>query len=272
MSKGSRIKDLTSSEAAALLGVSLATIKRWADAGILSAVRTAGGHRRFERNAIEKLSESPLLATGLEVDRWMRQLLECDDGLPTEATLLVERSKAEGWFAVAEALGAMLDEVGRRWQEGRLSVSDEHVLSARLCRALAHVSATLPVRAGAPRALLATLEGEGHTLGLSLVELCVREWGWATTWEGRETPVPELERIVSRGRSGALLLSSSIAGDPAQLTAAAHQLAAACRSARVGLVMGGRGSWPDPPPFGRVLRSFRDLRGWMARFERGFLS
>jgi hypothetical protein len=67
------------------------------------------------------------------------------------------------------------------------------------------------------------------------------------------------------------MLSASVRAEPAQLAAAAQRLGAVCRSARVGLVMGSRGSWPDPPPFGRVLGSFRDLRGGMARFERGLL-
>src|SRR5687767_7156732 len=40
-------KNLTSRQAARLLGASEASVKRWADGGLLPAVRTAGGHRRF---------------------------------------------------------------------------------------------------------------------------------------------------------------------------------------------------------------------------------
>ena len=39
----------TSSQAAAYLGVSLATIRRWTDAGHVSCYRTPGGQRRFSR-------------------------------------------------------------------------------------------------------------------------------------------------------------------------------------------------------------------------------
>lgn len=38
---------MTSKDAARLLGVSEASVKRWADAGLLPAEKTAGGHRRF---------------------------------------------------------------------------------------------------------------------------------------------------------------------------------------------------------------------------------
>jgi excisionase family DNA binding protein len=39
----------TSSQAARYLGVSLATIRRWTDAGHISCYRTPGGQRRFSR-------------------------------------------------------------------------------------------------------------------------------------------------------------------------------------------------------------------------------
>lgn len=269
--KRARTDELTTSEVAELLRITPATVKRWADAELLPSTRTAGGHRRFERAAIEKQHPHPPLVTGLETDRWVDQLLHSDDGLSLDGALMTERSKVEGWFAVAEEFGPALDELGRRWEQGTLSILEEHVVSARLSRGLGRIAASLPVRSEAPRVFLATLEGEAHTLGLSLAELCVREWGWKTTWAGRETPTSELERLASRGGAAALVLSASICGDPSELAEAARHLGAVCRSARVGLLMGGRGPWPDPPPFGVVLRNFRELRRWMARLERGHL-
>ncbi len=43
----------TSSQAAQYVGVSLATIRRWADAGHLSCYRTPGGQRRFSREQLD---------------------------------------------------------------------------------------------------------------------------------------------------------------------------------------------------------------------------
>jgi excisionase family DNA binding protein len=43
----------TSSEAAHYLGVSLATIRRWTDAGHISCYRTPGGQRRFSRTQLD---------------------------------------------------------------------------------------------------------------------------------------------------------------------------------------------------------------------------
>ncbi len=43
----------TSSQAAVYLGVSLATIRRWTDAGHISCYRTPGGQRRFSRAQLD---------------------------------------------------------------------------------------------------------------------------------------------------------------------------------------------------------------------------
>jgi excisionase family DNA binding protein len=48
----------TSSQAARYLGVSLATIRRWADAGHLACYRTPGGQRRFSRDQLDAFVES----------------------------------------------------------------------------------------------------------------------------------------------------------------------------------------------------------------------
>ncbi len=42
----------TSSQAARYLGVSLATVRRWADAGHIDCYRTPGGQRRFSRDQL----------------------------------------------------------------------------------------------------------------------------------------------------------------------------------------------------------------------------
>lgn len=47
-------RTLTTSEAAAMLGVSVPTIRLWADSGRVPCHRTAGGHRRFE---VEELAD-----------------------------------------------------------------------------------------------------------------------------------------------------------------------------------------------------------------------
>ena len=49
---------LSTSQAASALGVSLGTIRRWADMGYLESYRTPGGQRRFSVEQIEQFLET----------------------------------------------------------------------------------------------------------------------------------------------------------------------------------------------------------------------
>lgn len=49
---------LSTAQTARELGVSLSTVRRWADQGHLASIRTPGGQRRFSREAIETFLRS----------------------------------------------------------------------------------------------------------------------------------------------------------------------------------------------------------------------
>jgi excisionase family DNA binding protein len=59
-----RPKHLSISEAAAELGVSVATLRRWVDAGKIPAIRLPSGYRRFDPAELERFRAS--LRTGGE--------------------------------------------------------------------------------------------------------------------------------------------------------------------------------------------------------------
>ncbi len=58
----------TSSQAARYLGVSLATIRRWTDAGHVSCYRTPGGQRRFAREQLDEFISSMHRDGAVEVE------------------------------------------------------------------------------------------------------------------------------------------------------------------------------------------------------------
>jgi len=62
-------------EAAAELGVSAATVRRACDAGVLDCRRSPGGHRRFERAALEGLTRDRLLRSARDGDVGEREVL-----------------------------------------------------------------------------------------------------------------------------------------------------------------------------------------------------
>ncbi|CNF31788.1 MerR family transcriptional regulator [Mycobacterium tuberculosis] len=81
---------------AALTGVSVRTIRFYCDEGVLEPERSAGGHRRFDRSAVDRL-------------RLVRRLRALGLGLPAIAAVLTgERSLAEAVAAERRAADAEL--------------------------------------------------------------------------------------------------------------------------------------------------------------------
>lgn len=241
---------LSTQDVARLAGVGATAVKRWSEAGLLRCVRTPGGHRRFPRAAVEGF----LRARGAEapVDRepWVGALLEASDPHGLAALLLAERGRAGAWHRVAELAAQALARLGELWAAGAVSVLEEHLASERLVRALARIGEGIPLDPRAPRALLACADGDDHTLGLALVELVLREAGWATAWAGRRTPAPELRRGLERGARMLCVSASMASADAVGLRRQADELGRIARAAGAALALGGAGAWPARPRVG----------------------
>jgi excisionase family DNA binding protein len=256
---------ITTREAARLAGVGPTAVKRWADAGLLRCLRTAGGHRRFRRGEVARLVGGRPEGSALEREPWVGALLHSADARALEAFLLAERARAGSWDRVAAVAGEALAEVGRLGREGAVTILEEHLASERLARALARAAEAIPLAPDAPRALLACAEGDEHTLGLALVEIVLREAGWAALWAGRRTPVADLESAVRAGKVAMLAVSASEASvDALALRRQAESLGRSCRAAGVLLALGGRGRWPDRPRHGTRFTEFEAFHRWAA--------
>ena len=235
-----------------LAGVGPTAVKRWADQGVLPCVKTAGGHRRFERREVQKFLEA---TRGSSAASFVDLLLQTD-GLGVEARLLTERSRLGSWLAVVEMLGGALAELGQRWRAGRVTILQEHLASERLARALARISDAMPLQPGAPRCILACAEGDRHALGLSLVEVALREAGWATLWAGQDTPASDLAEVAQAGGAEMIAVSASSATTDAEgLRRQAELIGEACAKAGVTLGLGGGGAWPEAPTHGHRFRA-----------------
>lgn len=261
---------LTTTEAAALAAVAPSTIKRWADQGVLPSVRTAGGHRRFDRNALERYLRAQANPTSGKDPlslAWVQCLL---DGRRHEidGRLLEARSRLGCFANVCDELALALQEMGQQWQQGQISIAEEHVASDALGRALGRMGDALPVRLDGPTCLLACASDDEHTLALSMAELCLRELGWTPLWLGRRTPVEEINRLVRCNHVAIVALSASPSLDDAKtLKQLADQLSAVCQAHDVGLVLGGEGAWPHTLTHGVRVQSFSAFRDYVGHLK-----
>lgn len=136
-------------EAAALMGVSTATLRRWSDAGTILAFTTPGGHRRFSRTAIAGL----LPAIGAnDTDR--RQLDRLREGLLRQVRHGWRQILADApWSArLDEADRSTIAELGRRLTDGILAELDVGAVDRperiRVARRSAAASGALAARRG----------------------------------------------------------------------------------------------------------------------------
>jgi len=105
-----------------------------------------------------------------------------------------------------------LDEVGRMWHRGEVSVAEEHLASALVSHGFAHMAAALPAPPlGAPRLLLACLAGEFHELGVRIVAEVARMAGWQVDLLGANTPRECAIRFIALHRPEAVGLSLALA-------------------------------------------------------------
>lgn len=261
---------LTSTDTAELLGVGATAVKRWADAGVLPCVRTAGGHRRFERPAVAAFRRAHQSEGALsEWDDWIDALAAGSDVHALLARLYDARYRLGAWHRVATSVGELLHEIGARWRRGNLTVVQEHIASAGLQRALATVVESIPLPGDAPRCLLATAEGDEHTLGLSLAELCLREAGWRAEWAGPRTRAQDVvQRLKTAPLHMVALSASSAMSDAGALRALVGKVGAACRAARVPLVLGGEGAWPELAERVTRISSWEAFHDYLSRLPR----
>lgn len=256
---------LTSTEVAERLDVTPSSVKRWASSGQLPCRITAGGHRRFARADVEAFARGrDVHSDAPPRDALVEALISDRPVWAIQSAIVERRASASSWYATADDLGRACSEIGACWARGELSILEEHRATERFTRALAACAETIVLSQSAPRALLATAEGDEHTLALHLAELCLREAGWNVEWCGRSSPGAEILARIERGGIGLVGLSaSSHSRDARALEAQVRRLHGACRRVHAHLVLGGEGAWPSLEAFsgGDVhrVRRFEEL-------------
>ena len=195
----------TTADLARVCGVSISTIKRWTDTGVLRCVRTPGGHRKFRVQDVAQAARQ--LGT---------TLAQAEASAPDELALLLAHSSRE---TLCERAGSLLEhgdaqallhfglELHRHGM--RLSAAAQRVL-LRACaeitvgtpdsfvtrrarrmteRALFHLLEQVPAPdADAPRAVLGGAPGSTDPLPFAVAHLALAEADWSVTDLGPDVP------------------------------------------------------------------------------------
>lgn len=273
-------KKLTSKEAARLLGASEASVKRWADGGLLASEKTAGGHRRFRPEDVARFKREQQSRGTTAVAQQARDGAnssgaslpsphEQHDAAHVLRASAVEESNADALFDALsrgeaeettglivksyldrrplasifdELLAGAMQKIGDLWHRGDLTVAQEHLATRAALQALQTLDKV--VAEPEPNNLLAvccSTEDDFHELPVQCTELMLKHEGWEVLSLGPNTPFYALTEIVARLHPTLVCVASTILGDLDRAVREYRELRA--QAARVGasIVLGGAG-------------------------------
>jgi excisionase family DNA binding protein len=239
-------------ETAQLLDVGESTVKRWVDQGVLPAARTLGKHRKILLADLERVARDrnlprpaerlrPAPDAGVLAEELFQALAKGD---PMAAHAVLRRAH-DGGFRVArigdELVCPAMGRLGHGWDTGDLDVYEEHRGTQACLFALQALRLRLPAPPeGAPLAVGGGPEGDHYVLANLVVELALREEGWAVQNIGPNAPFASLARVVREQRPRLAWLSCSFLPDPEAFLAGCRLLADETRAVGATLAIGGR--------------------------------
>jgi methanogenic corrinoid protein MtbC1 len=102
--------------------------------------------------------------------------------------------------------------VGELWEQGNISVAEEHQATEIVVRVLALQREARRVAAGRQghRVVLAAPSGEHHVVALRMVHNLLRDAGYDVVMLGPDVPIDALAEFARRGRPGAVCLSATM--------------------------------------------------------------
>jgi hypothetical protein len=246
-------------------GLSADVVRVWERRyGFPAPVRLPSGHRRYRREDLSRLrlmaeavaqghrpslvarttesSLKRLLAP--EGDPAVEGLFEAVAAMDVEGMRrgLRESLARLGWKPFLQGVvSPLLDRVGMAWAEGSLGIHQEHLLTEELEDLLRELRRGCLPRPGQGAALLATLPGERHRLGLLMAALAYAAGGTRTELLGVDLPVASIAHAARALGVDRVAVSLSIqsAGETARrlLMDLQERLPKGCR-----LLIGGQGA------------------------------
>jgi MerR family transcriptional regulator, light-induced transcriptional regulator len=231
------------------LGLHYMTVYRYVRQGRLEAQRS-GTEWRVSEQAVEELlhgrrdaaEKGPASSSSADWSLRMERCLLAGD--ETAAWRVVEEALAAAHpvdFCYIEVLAAALSSVGTRWEQGQLSVADQHIAVAVAWRIVARLGARVR-RPGRSKGcvVLGAPHGELHSLPVSIVADLMRMAGFDALELGANVPTEAF--ALAALRTPRLLAIGVGISDKAHLGVVQEVVdALSARAASVPVVVGGLG-------------------------------
>ena len=276
---------LKTQQVADALGVSVSSIKRWVDSGVLEATRTMGKHRlvllssalQFARR--EKFPVDGLLAMSAQPvpveidDRLCDQLLDAlklGDDRKASSLIVSAYHSGSGVVPLADRLiRPTMERIGHGWFLGQWEIYEGHQAISLMLSTLTGLNSALIQSARGPRplALGASPEGDPYILPGLMAEITVREAGWDVRNLGSDLPLRSLAAATRKYRPKLIFLSASWVADRAQFINDYSYFYEAANQVDAAVILGGRALDPDLRSR-LVFAGFGDRMAHLSEFAR----
>jgi excisionase family DNA binding protein len=220
---------ITPKQVAQAIGVSESSLKRWCDRGLLTTVKTAGGHRRlalddvvrFLRKSGHQVVQPALLGLPSTVgqgetvvararDQLRDALLAGDEEQCRRIVFDLYLSGQTACDICDRVLAGAFHDIGDGWECGEVSVYRERRGCEIALKSLHDLRLALPPPpADAPLAVGGSLEHDPYRLPTTMVEISLREISWRASSFGTRLPADTLSQALRENRPQLLWISVS---------------------------------------------------------------
>lgn len=215
-SKTTEYQYVSTAQVALALGVSVTTVKRWVDSGILPAHITAGKHRKLlladvlrlvrEGNLpqadLSSLIPKIALSEPNNISKLYSEIISAVEKCDTERIRNILHAGYESGISIEQLadriIGPALMYVGHEWSVGRLDVMREHRITQSIVSALYELKSFMRLNAekDRPICLGGAPENDHYILPSLLVKMSLLDCGWDAYNLGPHTPFSAFKSAI----------------------------------------------------------------------------
>ncbi|CAH0182746.1 HTH-type transcriptional repressor CarH [Peribacillus sp. Bi96] len=171
--------------------------------------------------AVSLLDSAGTKAIGVpETNRKDEQTIKLSDEL-IEALLNFNENKAQMLISqafsmytiehtIVDVLGAVLVQIGDKWERGEITSAHEHFASNILKARISSVMHTIPTNGYLPKALTVCAPGEKHEFGLLIFTIFLKRKGYETVYLGESIADKDLFTVLNIIKPSYLFMSVSL--------------------------------------------------------------
>lgn len=244
-SSQTKSKTYSPRKVAASIGVSESSLKRWCDSGYISALKTAGGHRRISPSEVvafikrrkqtlvqpESIGLPSLDGVAVQnstdaVNQFFNGLLQPDSLTCRRLLLFLFINNWEVAEIVDHVIRPALERVGEKWERGEIEVYEERHACLICQEAIREIAAILPNPAPSARtAIGGAIEEDYYDVPTLALELTLNAMGWRATSLGNNLPLDSLLAAARQYRPDLLWVSVSHVAQPHTMLERLNQFA-----------------------------------------------